>query len=106
MRLIDADALQDSIRKSAPVIPEFSRFYTRDRVDFEIAIAPEIDAVPVRHGFWKSDGKKWTCSECGEVDVYAYCWQHDDNKLHLQDKYCPACGCEMATRSQTDYEDS
>lgn len=71
--LIDRDALKKAIRQSAPVRPEFSQIYLRDRVNFEIAIAPAVDAVEVIRckdclfwtGFKLSDG-----TECeGVCDI-------------------------------------
>lgn len=61
----------------------------------ELEKIPQVKESAENHGMWIPDGKKWICSNCKETNYYAYVWQHDDNYLHLQDKYCPNCGCLM-----------
>ncbi len=81
MRLIDADALADTLNELG--VPY--------RADVQLAIfeSPTIDATPIRHGRWVKndphcDGLAflWNCSECGEESDEGY-------------RYCPACGARM-----------
>ena len=102
MRLIDADALHDSINK------ETYRHTYIEQIHSIIDNATTIDAVDasyhaealirdynkgykqgkkdaVRHGEWKDidgDGYYWECSVCGEV-------------LCCNNNYCPNCGAMM-----------
>ena len=81
MRLIDADALADTLNELG--VPY--------RADVQLAIfeSPTIDAMPVKHGRWAKndphcDGLAflWNCSECGAESDEGY-------------RYCPACGARM-----------
>ena len=95
MRLIDADALHNSLRnKQKWVVRSFygekiNEGYTYDQVHFAIDDAPTVDAVERKKGKWV-DGQ---CSECG-CDVPAYIidwkWQKD-----MDAKFCPMCGAKM-----------
>lgn len=84
MRLIDADNLIEECYKDGAY----------GYVDaLQIAIAPTIDAVPVKHGRWihTDYALHWTakdeCSEC----TYHAC---DRNDLSYYN-YCPNCGADM-----------
>lgn len=78
MRLIDADALLEKMKKT-------DRYFN---IKFDIEDAPTVDADIVCHGRWKVwyHGKKggfsYTCSECG---------------IHADETsdYCPKCGARM-----------
>lgn len=80
MRLIDADALIEE------ALTEGAYGY----VDaLQIAIAPTVDAVPVRHGRWECNKP---CPVCGEdrfkgldADIWA----------DWEPPYCPNCGAKM-----------
>ena len=81
MRLIDADALADTLNELG--VPY--------RADVQLAIfeSPTIDAMPIKHGRWikndpHCDGLAflWNCSECGVESDEGY-------------RYCPACGARM-----------
>ena len=92
MRLIDADALQRHKQLEA--------FGNGQYEDVEIVYgndidnAPTVEAEPVKHGKWLSDGiDKWRCSVCGTGNNYAYDWSVIGTKL--QDEYCPKCGARM-----------
>lgn len=78
MRLIDADALvkalQDDIEGLEEEFPNDKQVKAY-KCGVEMALAyigtePTIDAVPVRHAFWKSTGAdEWgQCSYCGVPD--------------------------------------
>lgn len=81
MRLIDADALIDSLG-----VNDDEDVYCRS----VIADAPTIE--PERTGKWITvNNGKWNvldvlkCSACGEID----------NRMYRTDRYCPNCGARM-----------
>ena len=77
MRTIDADALQG--KEVRGTIGDISGDFIPA---FEIALAPTIDAAPIRHGRWIDCSNGWMCSECNMDNTY--------------DKpYCPNCGAKM-----------
>ena len=77
MRTIDADALQG--KEVRGTIGDISGDFIPA---FEIALAPTIDAEPIRHGRWIDCSNGWMCSECEQDNTY--------------DKpYCPNCGAKM-----------
>ena len=85
MRLIDADALSESI-KSGSGTP-MQKFFA----DVCVATAPTVDAAPVVHGQWvhvpSSDmmtGKAYKCSECGKMRYGSF-----------MPNYCGNCGARM-----------
>lgn len=56
------------------------------------------DVEPQRKkGKWfkHEDRACWYCSECNEVNYYAYVWDNDTGEYVFQDHYCPNCGAEM-----------
>lgn len=94
MRLIDADALKETICDNVYPVTDF--FNSRDYgmfwtggIEKAIDEAPTIDAELIKHGMWidckGSNGKDYRkCSEC----------------LHTQEitgllNYCPVCGARM-----------
>ena len=96
-RLIDADALKLGIErylekilshKFLPIVKNAVREVGNDMI-FAIDAQPTIDAVPVRHGYWK--GKPLAgysavkCSVCGSA------FMENSGKW----KYCPDCGSRM-----------
>lgn len=82
MRLIDADALIEE------ALTEGAYGYVDAK---QIADAPTIDAVPVRHGKiieTIEDGRmKRVFSCCGEDFTKLTCW--------MTPNYCPNCGAKM-----------
>lgn len=77
MRLIDADALIESIEHNKgknSIYAQYVRAYTKGE--------PTIDAMPVFHGRWMDMKGFWMCSGC-----------HKDT-LNLFN-YCPYCGAKM-----------
>ena len=104
MRLIDADALNDSMFHEA--FETYSELQKWDRGCWirykmfknHLDMAPTADAVPVVRGEWiRMDetqallSVEWKCSQCGqEIRV--------DGILTANGagwKYCPNCGCDM-----------
>lgn len=101
MRLIDADALREYLGIETADCTKckdgFSIYgYCKRGGDFQTAcyaidIAPTVDAVPVRHGYWRHYEGMLYCSECGTEfydDIMEYC---GDNVPH----FCPECGARM-----------
>lgn len=96
MRLIDADALMNSLEQ--PFNHFFWRFVPPEEVqqaaDYArfvkaITAAPTIDAEPVRHGLWMWEGRFKACSLCGS-------YIDKDNTLGANHwKFCPYCGAKM-----------
>ena len=101
MRLIDADALEKQFRKEANTTACLdNRTYWSEAlisVAEDVADAPTVDAVERKRGRWiKNEGKYgWHCSECKEVNHYAYVWNSETGKNDFQDRYCPNCGAKM-----------
>lgn len=80
MRLIDADAL----------IEEALTNVTYGYVDaLQIAIAPTIDAMPVRHGQWETNSDRPDTLICSVCKCGFDMWKHDPHN------YCPNCGAKM-----------
>ena len=81
MRLIDADALIDSI--------SLSDYEAETEALETIATAPTIDVAPVRHGRWiprRPDAPMFGAHYCSECE--APC-------KDIKAKYCPNCGAKM-----------
>ena len=95
MRLIDADALMETIRGNE--YPLTSHLNSRDNGMFTIGIQqavdeqPTIEAEPVRHGRWiYINGREYLgprCSSCQKGYDYKY-------------NYCPNCGSRMDGESE------
>lgn len=73
---------------------------SRKQRDADILSAlPTVDAVPVRHGRWETDGMMMDdgeylmtrCTACGEAYEYGY-----------NMPYCPCCGARMDGDHETD----
>lgn len=90
MRLIDADALKESLKELEA--ESNSIRYTQglqDAVDYYfpqiIDDAPTIDAVPVKHGRWiQRRNGQYYCNNCGREERFIY-----------QKNCCPKCGAKM-----------
>lgn len=82
MRLIDADALKEHVKKYMSV---FAKYDWREICEM-LNDAPTVD--PVKHGEWRYDEAlelEW-CSECG------FGKRKGDKRWY---SYCPNCGCKM-----------
>lgn len=86
MRLIDADALKEHVKKYMSV---FAKYDWREICEM-LNDAPTVD--PVKHGHWINTNEGiWNtvdvlkCSVCGEID----------NRMYRSDAYCPYCGAKM-----------
>ena len=86
MRLIDADALMESL---CDELGEDEVLYRipPDAIDE----APTIEAAPVVHGRWDDfcNGKMCCCSAC-KAEFDNAC-----NEIHGEWKFCPNCGAKM-----------
>ena len=94
MRLIDADALEKTLRDW--IRDHWTEAFTGDDAGSEFADmidhAKTIDSVPVVHAHWElahedtAYDNVWICSNCGE-----------DFTQHRKPKfiYCPNCGAKM-----------
>lgn len=82
-RLIYAEYLLDLIKDI-----DSERFGYIDAED--INNAPTVDAVPVKHGYWKhSFGGFVECSNCGDSPLL------DGERKYVESEYCPCCGAKM-----------
>ena len=80
MRLIDADALIEE------ALTEGACGY----IDaLQIAIAPTVDAVPVRHGRWETNSDRPDSLICSVCKCGFDMWKHDHHN------FCPNCGAKM-----------
>ena len=78
MRLIDADALLEQMKRT-------NRYFN---VKFDIEEAPTIEAEPVQHGRW--DYYSSTMQEC------SVCKRHTPRHRYT---FCPHCGANMRGES-------
>lgn len=85
MRLIDADEIKETIRRTKLV--KWQKAIIWALIDMH----KTVDAVPVRHGRWIEchDDSDWiVCSECGKpFNIIDNCTE--------EFKYCPNCGARM-----------
>lgn len=136
MRLIDADALYKAMQDAEELArrrvldtestlpyptnlnPAYTRYLAqmdeRTKAKEMVADAPTVDAVPVRHGRWKSrfEGRLHYCSKCGWALMYTQGgeppymgdgYNRDNEERWLcrpgwcEDamRYCPQCGAKM-----------
>ena len=86
MRLIDADALLERIKKDPlfPLVEEYG-------ISGVIKAEPTVEAEPVRHGNWikyyeTDEGRSLRCSKC--LMVF---WVGNGR----EGNYCPHCGAKM-----------
>ena len=105
MRMIDADALNDSMYHEAfETDSELQKWDSGCWIRYKmfenhLDMAPTADAVPVVRGEWKRDiGDRHSSGE------YRYCTACGGNAFHLYGmirnyKYCPNCGAKMEDKS-------
>lgn len=100
-RLIDADALLESLRESLDGlhgIYEGLQFLTEKQICgaqiscfheiiLRVKEAPTIEAEPVRHGRWSDDRYRYKCEGCGKWVLL------EDGTADMN--YCPECGRKM-----------
>lgn len=95
MRLIDADALWESVSEiKLPIGSNYGMFFVAFRLKEAFNAAPTIDAVPVVHGKWIWDGKKRAkCSICGEgIECKS---EMMFILAHEKEHFCYNCGARM-----------
>lgn len=85
MRLIDADALSESI-KGGDGTPT-QKFFA----DVCLAGAPTVDTAPVTHAKWLIKPRGHSEKKCGIVKICSACgWENA-----CRYNYCPICGAKM-----------
>lgn len=107
-RLIDADALHNSLRNKQKWVvrssygEKYNEGYTYDQVHFAIDDAPTVDAVERKRGEWVDDGldsigfmgieyRLQKCSKCGETIAKA--------PMQRLPNFCSNCGADMRGES-------
>jgi hypothetical protein len=101
MRLIDADALMETVFNDVVLVDGEVKgvgLILAETVDS----APAADVAPVVHGHWKKDRDTIKCTVCGfGMFPNRYTFMHGvcvtDNKLP---KYCENCGAKMGTTEE------
>lgn len=86
MRVIDADALSESIKRGPGT--DLQKFFA----DVCVATAPTVDAAPIVHGRWEFLGpnrlnKECMCGTCSVCKVRS--------KYIVNTALCPNCGAQM-----------
>lgn len=92
MRLIDADALKERIRRFLSIKSLDDLLPEEKAIVQHIDRMPTVDAVPVRHGRWETDGMMMDeceflmtrCTACGGTYEYGF-----------NMPFCPNCGARM-----------
>jgi hypothetical protein len=93
MRLIDADALKESVHAHDYVLKDCLN--STDKGMFTVGIMqviaqqPTVDAEPVRHGKWELAEDGWYCSACEMYPPF------DCDPEEKGIPYCPNCGARM-----------
>ena len=94
MRLIDADRLKAELDAWARIIRK-PNCYSREDALHIIDTAPEVNAVPVVRGEWKTWEEQFpdrTTRKKNNLGVFcSACQLHADNMT----SYCPNCGAKM-----------
>lgn len=89
MRLIDADALKETVDNTLVKTIIYSINEGVDVVKM-INAAQTIEAEPVRHGEWVyGEDVDIQCSVCGKDAITGY------DCLQIRTPYCPNCGTKM-----------
>ena len=94
MRMIDADALNDSMYHEAfETDSELQKWDSGCWIRYKmfenhLDMAPTVDAVPVVRGEWIEHEDEMECPQCG------YFWNYCDNDTE-RFNFCPNCGCDM-----------
>ena len=92
MRLIDADALKERIRRFLSIKSLDDLLPEEKAIVQHIDRMPPVDAIPVVHGQWKCADDLYenaVCSVCG--------WETSDpwTVIKILYKFCPNCGADM-----------
>lgn len=100
MRLIDKDALKVELDAWARIIQNPYHYMRADALHI-IDTAPEIDAVPVARGRWRTWEEQFpdrTTRKKNNLGVFcSVCQLHADNMT----SYCPNCGAKMESEGST-----
>ena len=111
MRLGDLDALKAQIQQDYDIFKDsinqldIARRDELINVIARIVNAPTVDAVPVKHGYWKYNGltfglkdgdeccDEYVCSECGKGNMVIPPGSFDRKNKKI--RYCFNCGAKM-----------
>lgn len=96
MRLIDADALTESMKWSCEQNCQKCIYQTFLSSDIHCGLIdeqPTIEAVPVVHAEWKMRGGKLYCTNCGKNALAEK--DCDDWYGCAKSDFCPNCGADM-----------
>lgn len=98
MRLIEPNELEKVLR---PILTDEScPLHIAADIDMNIDLMPKVDAVPVRHGWWKCSDKyeNAVCSVCGYDTGEAYSFGYGNGCYN----FCPMCGADMRRKAWTE----
>ena len=101
MRLIDADALVDDLRKDKEYV--YSHIFCHVGCDAEESLLvdleqmvnnqPTIEAMEVVHGEWIEERWYYICSQCKKEFTEEL--PYINNSEYGMPKFCPECGAKM-----------
>ena len=90
MRLVDAEMYCTELYKEMNYPGRSEEFMTAiDVAIADLADAPTVDAVQVRHGQWETNSDRPDSLICSVCKCGFDMWKHDPHN------YCPNCGSKM-----------
>ena len=90
MRLVDAEMYCTELYNEMNYPGRSEEFMTAiDVAIADLADAPTVDAVPVRHGHWETNSDRPDSLICSVCKCGFDMWKHDPHN------FCPNCGSEM-----------
>ena len=90
MRIVDADMYCTELYNEMNYPGRSEEFMTAiDVAIADLADAPTVDAVPVRHGHWETNSDRPDSLICSVCKCGFDMWKHDPHN------YCPNCGTKM-----------
>ena len=90
MRLVDAEMYCTELYNEMNYPGRSEEFMTAiDVAIADLADAPTVDAVPVRHGQWETNSDRPDSLICSVCKCVFDMWKHDPHN------YCPNCGSKM-----------
>lgn len=90
MRLVDAEMYCTELYNEMNYPGRSEEFMTAiDVAIADLADAPTVDAVPVRHGHWETNSDRPDSLICSVCKCGFDMWKHDPHN------FCPNCGSKM-----------
>ena len=90
MRLVDAEMYCTELYNEMNYPGRSEEFMTAiDVAIADLADAPTVDAVPVRHGHWETNSDRPDSLICSVCNCGFDMWKHDPHN------FCPNCGSKM-----------